>query len=125
MMARIQSRNTRPERVVRSTLHRLGWRYRLHVKALPGSPDIANQTRQFAIFVHGCFWHQHAPCRLARMPRRNLEYWGPKLRRNIERDQQDLVRLKQKGYRVLVIWECETKDVPSVEKRLRNFLRDT
>jgi len=59
------------------------------------------------------------------MPRRNLEYWGPKLRRNIERDQQDLVRLKQKGYRVLVIWECETKDVPSVEKRLRNFLRDT
>jgi DNA mismatch endonuclease, patch repair protein len=124
MMARIRSRDTKPERAVRSALHRLGSRFRLHVRALPGSPDIANRTRRYAIFIHGCFWHQHHRCRLARMPKRNLEYWVPKLRRNNERDRRDLARLRRMGYRVLVIWECETKDSVVIEDRLHNFLGD-
>src|SRR5690348_2216170 len=88
IMASIRSRDTRPERVTRSVLHGLGYRFRVHVRDLPGSPDIAVKRRRLAIFVHGCFWHMHRGCRLARLPKRNLAYWEPKLLRNIKRDQE-------------------------------------
>lgn len=122
IMARIRSQNTRPELVTRSILHGLGYRFRANVKTLPGRPDIAIKNRRVAIFVHGCFWHAHQDCRLNRPPKRNVGYWGPKLRRNAQRDAVRIAELKQLGYRVLVVWECEVAQRHLVEAKLRQFL---
>ena len=122
VMASIRSRDTRPELATRSALHRLGYRFRVNVRALPGTPDIANQRKHVAIFVHGCLWHLNKGCALARPPKRNTGYWGPKLRRNVERDVANRAKLTALGYRVLVIWECETTNPEALKHKLVSFL---
>jgi DNA mismatch endonuclease (patch repair protein) len=118
MMGRIRSKNTRPEILTRSAVHALGVRFRVHVTGLPGKPDLANKTRRWAIFVHGCFWHSHEGCQLASKPRSNTGYWSEKLVRNRERDALHLRALCDLGYEVLTVWECETRD----EGRLRQVI---
>lgn len=115
MMGRIRSKNTLPEVRARSAVHALGLRFRVHVADLPGVPDLANKTRRWAIFVHGCFWHSHDGCRLASKPRSNTGYWSEKLTRNRERDALHQKALRDLSYEVFTIWECETRD----EDRLR------
>ena len=121
-MRRIRSRDTKPELAVRSLIHRLGYRFRLHREDLPGKPDIVFPGRKKVIFVHGCFWHQHAGCREGRLPASRTRYWGPKLKRNQTRDADNQARLKVEGWDVLVVWECGLKDGKSLSKALRRFL---
>jgi DNA mismatch endonuclease (patch repair protein) len=111
MMAGIKGKNTKPELVVRRFLHAAGFRFRLHDKKLPGRPDIILPKYHLAIFVHGCFWHRHQGCRLATEPANNYEKWKNKLEGNIQRDLNQVQLLEQKGWRVLVIWECSLKSV--------------
>jgi DNA mismatch endonuclease (patch repair protein) len=108
--------------VVRRLLHSLGYRYRIHAKDLPGKPDIVFRRRKKVILVHGCFWHQHSACREGRLPGTQQEYWIPKLGRNVERDKAHFENLKSAGWQALVIWECETLDLDTLEFRLRAFL---
>ena len=110
MMARIRSTNTTPELRVRSAIHAFGIRFRKHAVDLPGKPDLANRRRRWVIFVHGCFWHSHEGCRLASRPKSNAAYWEPKLKGNMERDRQKLLDLERLGYRVFIIWECDTRN---------------
>jgi len=109
MMAGFRSKNTKPEMLVRRALHRLGYRFRLHRRDLPGKPDIVLPRHRLAILVHGCFWHQHEGCRDARMPRTRQEYWSAKFCRNFERDVATVAALTALGWRVEVIWECEAR----------------
>lgn len=113
IMARVRSRNTKPELAVRSMLHRMGYRFRLHRKDLPGKPDVVLPRYRTVVFVHGCFWHQHTGCKKATLPKRNSEFWEAKLKRNIERDEETRRRLESSGWHVLVLWECEVKRDPS------------
>jgi DNA mismatch endonuclease (patch repair protein) len=122
-MARIRKRNTRPELIVRRCAHRLGYRFRLHRTDLPGTPDIVFPGLRKVILVHGCFWHQHACALGAKQPRTHQHYWLPKLARNVERDHATQGELIERGWDVLVIWECEVKDQASLAKRLRSFLK--
>lgn len=123
-MRRIKSKGTKPELIVRRTAHRLGYRFRLHRKDLPGNPDLTFPGRSKVIFVHGCFWHQHSGCKHGRPPRSRPEYWGPKLTRNVERDQRREAELISMGWSVLTIWECELEDNVNLEERLVCFLGD-
>jgi DNA mismatch endonuclease (patch repair protein) len=109
---------------VRRLAHHLGYRYRLHGKDLPGSPDLVFSSRHKAIFVHGCFWHQHpdATCRLARQPKSRLDYWLPKLQENSERDRRQRVALAEEGWEILEIWECQVKEVQRLATLLATFL---
>ncbi len=124
-MALVRGRDTGPELAVRRLVHRLGYRYRLHVGALPGRPDLVFRSRRKVIFVHGCFWHRHsAPdCKLARLPKSRLAFWLPKLERNKQRDESNQERLREMGWGYLTIWECELKDLYSLERRILGFLR--
>ena len=122
-MSRIRSGNTRPELVVRSLLHRLGFRFRLHRRDLPGSPDIVMPRYGVVVLVHGCFWHRHDGCRFAYMPRSRIEFWKDKFNRNVARDQEVQERLKSLGWRVIVVWECETQDVVGLSRRLLKKLQ--
>lgn len=123
-MSRVRAKDTKPERLVRSLLHSMGYRFRLHRKDLPGSPDIILPKYRAAIFIHGCFWHQHPGCRKATIPKKNAEYWEPKLRRNAERDVQAERILQELGWRVLTLWECEIRrDAGALPGRLESFLR--
>ncbi len=110
MMAGIKDRNTQPEVRVRQALRAVGLRYRLHLRNLPGRPDIVLLGRRVAIFVHGCFWHHHPGCRFAAMPKSNEAFWRTKLDSNVERDLRSRSQLQGAGWRVLTVWECETKD---------------
>jgi len=121
-MARIRSKDMKPELVVRRLVHSLGYRYRLHKKDLPGKPDLVFGPRRKVIFVHGCFWHQHEGCPEGRVPKSNRSYWAPKLNRNVERDQRVQRELADAGWDVMVIWECETSDAEALKRRLRGFL---
>jgi DNA mismatch endonuclease, patch repair protein len=121
-MRAVRSRSTRPEILVRQIAHRLGYRFRLHYPALPGKPDIVFPGRQKAIFVHGCFWHQHEGCRRATVPKSNCDFWGPKLARNQVRDAEQLVSVRKKGWRVLVVWECEIKNQRRLAIKIKRFL---
>ncbi|WP_034754349.1 very short patch repair endonuclease [Janthinobacterium lividum] len=112
MMSGIQSKNTKPEMVVRRYLHALGFRYRLHARDLPGSPDLVLPKYRVVIFVHGCFWHQHAGCRFATQPASNVERWKTKFQSNLERDAKNLAALQAAGWHVFVVWECELKREP-------------
>ena len=114
----------KPEMAVRKLVHSLGCRYRLHRKGLPGKPDLAFPTRRKVIFVHGCFWHQHYCSRGARTPKSRRDYWIPKLRRNKQRDAGHQIRLCEMGWNVLVIWECEMKELGVVRARIRVFLEE-
>ena len=109
MMSQIRSTGTSPERQVRSCLHRHGLRFRKNVAGLPGRPDVVLKRHLAAVFVHGCFWHQHAGCRDGRIPGSNADYWQPKLRRTQERDEEHQRRLREAGWRVFVVWECEIR----------------
>lgn len=109
-MSHIKSANTKPEISVRKTLWRLGYRYRVNVKKLPGRPDIYIPKIKTAVFVHGCFWHQHEDCNRKSMPKSNIDYWKPKLERNIERFAQQSAELKDMRINVIVIWECQIVD---------------
>ena len=110
-MSRIRSKNTKPELIVRKVLHNSGIRYRLHVNDLPGKPDFSNKSKGFAIFVNGCFWHQHEGCKRANIPKSNKEYWVPKLERNVKRQKDNIKSLIEMGMKPHVIWECEVKDM--------------
>src|SRR5579864_1928020 len=121
-MRRITSKNTRPEVAVRSLLHRMGFRFRLHRRDLPGCPDLVFPAKRKLIFVHGCFWHQHSTCIAGRMPKSQKSYWHPKLRANVERDRTNLRRLRRMGWNVKVIWECEVLLSKQFADRLKRFL---
>ena len=113
-MSRIRSKNTKPEIIVRSLLHRMGYRFRLQRKDLPGRPDIVLPKYKTVIFVHGCFWHQHPDCIEASRPKSNITYWLPKLKANVDRDTRNRGLLQEQGWRVLRFWECEIEKDPSM-----------
>lgn len=121
LMASVRSRNTKPELVVRSLIHRLGFRFRLHRSDLPGCPDLVFPSRRIAMFVHGCFWHQHI-CARGAPPVSNADFWRRKLSRNRERDGKVTRLLKKDGWRVIVIWECETKNEERLARRVSRAL---
>lgn len=121
-MARIRSKNTTPERILRSILWSLGYRYRIHSKTLPGKPDIVFKKRNKLIFVNGCFWHQHSGCGHSRIPDSNKDYWLPKLMLNIERDARNIAELEALGWDVKVVWECQLKNLESIKADLIQFL---
>ena len=122
IMRAIKSKDTKPEMLTRRTVHGMGYRYRLHRKDLPGKPDLVFPSRRKAIFVHGCFWHGHDCPHGSRTPKSNREYWVAKIGRNRERDAQSEAALKQAGWRVLIVWECQMKDQEAFRERLRQFL---
>lgn len=123
-MSRVRGRDTKPEMLVRRLTHGMGYRFRLHRRGLPGSPDLVFPSSMKVIFVHGCFWHQHLDpgCKLARLPKSKLDFWGPKLETNRERDERNLVLLAELGWDVLVIWECQTKNREELQARIGEFL---
>lgn len=122
LMARIGGKNTAPELVVRRLIHAMGFRFRLHRKDLPGTPDIVLGPRRKAIFVHGCFWHAHG-CKIGKPPKSRPEFWGPKLDRNKVRDRESEIALRSRGWDVLTVWQCETRDRGALATRLAEFLQ--
>jgi DNA mismatch endonuclease (patch repair protein) len=124
-MRRIKSKGMKPELLVRSLVHNMGYRFRLHRKDLPGKPDLVFGPKRKAIYVHGCFWHNHEDpaCPYQRTPKSNLEYWLPKLSRNRQRDKEHLLNLNAAGWESLVIWECEVRQPETVKKKIRAFLK--
>jgi DNA mismatch endonuclease (patch repair protein) len=125
MMAAVRKANTKPELAVRRLLHRSGFRYVLHQRALPGTPDIVLPSRRTVVFVNGCFWHQHPGCELATRPKVRQDYWVPKLRRNVIRDRSARAKLQAQGWRVIVVWECALGDPAALSARLTRILRRT
>ena len=123
LMAGIRGRDTAPELAVRRIAHRLGLRFRLHRKDLPGCPDLVFPKYKLAVFVHGCFWHQHSGCRYSHIPKSRTAYWTEKFSRNVARDRRNEETLRNLGWRVLIIWECEVKDEKAVEQRLASSIR--
>lgn len=121
-LGRVRQSDTAPELVVRRVLHGLGARFRTRARDLPGSPDISNRTRRWVIFVHGCFWHRHAGCRRATTPKRNAMFWEEKFAANVARDARAVAALRERGYAVLSVWECETTDLQSLKRTLGLFL---
>ncbi|WP_445233914.1 very short patch repair endonuclease [Duganella rhizosphaerae] len=122
LMARIRGKNTRPELIVRKLVFAAGYRYRLHVRTLPGSPDLVFPGRKKVIFVHGCFWHLHDNCNLARIPKSRVEFWSDKLNGNKARDARSYDALRQAGWQVHVVWECQLGDLAALEEDLHVFL---
>lgn len=125
IMAAVKGSDTKPELLVRSVLHRLGYRFRLHRKDLPGRPDIVLTKHNKVIFVHGCFWHGHKGCKRAGRPTSNADFWNEKLTRNIERDKRNISDLRKLGWRCLVVWECETRTPNRMISRLEAFLLES
>lgn len=123
IMRGVRQKHTKPELKVRSALHAMGYRFRLHRRDLPGCPDIVLPRHHSIIQIHGCFWHQHQKCSLTSVPRKRTEYWLPKLARNVERDMENQHALTALGWRVLVIWECEVEPVGSLQTRIAGFLK--
>jgi len=123
-MSRVRGRDTKPEMLVRRLAHSMGYRYRLHRRDLPGLPDLVFPSRRKVILVHGCFWHRHLDpdCKLARLPKSKLDFWGPKLETNRERDERNIVLLGELGWDVLIIWECQTKNREKLQARIGEFL---
>jgi DNA mismatch endonuclease, patch repair protein len=123
-MARVRPKDTRPELVVRRLVYALGYRYRLHVRDLPGRPDLVFRKRRKVIFVHGCFWHRHpaAGCALARLPKSRLDFWVPKLESNKERDKRNKRELTKNGWKVMTVWECQLNDKSRLVAMIRRFL---
>jgi DNA mismatch endonuclease (patch repair protein) len=122
LMSRIRSKNTGPELIVRSCVHRLGYRFRLHDRTLPGSPDLVFKRLKSVVLVHGCFWHRHPRCRYAYTPKSRQEFWTAKFQANVVRDRRTVKQLRLMGWRVLIVWECQTHDAKRLETRLANFL---
>jgi DNA mismatch endonuclease (patch repair protein) len=120
-MSRVGSRDTTPEKLVRSAAHRLGYRFRLHAKNLPGKPDLVFVARRKVVFVHGCFWHGHR-CAKGRAPKSNQAFWNEKIRANRKRDRRNNALLRAAGWNVLVLWQCELKEDCELSRRLVDFL---
>jgi DNA mismatch endonuclease (patch repair protein) len=123
LMRQVRGKDTAPEMIVRRLVHAAGFRYRLHRKDLPGKPDLCFSARRKIIFVHGCFWHGHG-CKIGRLPKSRPEFWKPKIARNRERDRDAVAALETLGWRVLTVWQCETKDTESLRQRVVEFLAD-
>ena len=121
IMSMIKGKNTQPEMVVRSVCHEMGLRYRLHRKDLPGKPDLVFPKHRLCIFVHGCFWHRHPDCKYAYTPKSRLDFWLPKLAKNVERDADALQALHTQGWRVAIIWECHTKNREILRTEIRKI----
>lgn len=121
LMSRVRQRDTGPELLVRKLLHARGWRYRLHDRKLPGSPDLVFPRLRKVVFVHGCFWHGHE-CKLGRPPSSRSEYWIPKIKANLERDERALGNLRELGWDAAVVWQCETKDRDTLLHKIESFL---
>ena len=123
MMAGIRGRDTAPERAVRRVAHRMGLRFRLHRKDLPGRPDLVFPRHRLAVFVHGCFWHRHEGCRYAYTPKSRVAFWTRKFAGNVARDRRNEDALRDLGWRVLIVWECEARDAEAVGMRLARCVR--
>lgn len=123
LMARVRQRDTKPEMLVRRAIHGIGYRFRLQRRDLPGSPDIVLPKHKLAIFVHGCFWHRHPGCRLASTPKTRVNFWASKFVANIARDERAIEELQRLGWRVAVIWECETRS-PCLKEALEQLILD-
>ncbi len=126
IMALVKSKDTKPELQLRRALHSKGFRFRIHQKKLPGCPDLVFAKYKTVIFVHGCFWHRHAGCRAASMPSSNISFWEGKFQRTLERDAQNIKNLKQLGWRVIVVWECDLRPKKlneTIEKLIKRILR--
>ena len=124
-MARVRSKDTKPEWTVRKLVHGLGFRYRLHRKNLPGHPDLVFASRKKVIFIHGCFWHRHGVrCHLTRMPKSRLDFWKPKLEENRRRDEKTCRKLRSCGWKVLTVWECQISRTEALKARIIKFLGD-
>ncbi|MDP0494923.1 MAG: very short patch repair endonuclease [Verrucomicrobiota bacterium JB024] len=121
-MSRVKAKDTKPEMTLRRLVHGLGFRYRLHRRDLPGTPDLVFPGRGAVIFMHGCFWHRHPGCGLTRMPKSRVEFWRTKLEANRERDLRHQRELAEMGWRVLVVWECELRDLDAVARKVEAFL---
>ena len=119
-MSAIKSKNTKPEIAVRRLLHSMGYRFRLHSKDLPGSPDIVLPKYKTVIFVHGCFWHRHENCKYASTPKTRQEFWNKKFKENINRDNLNQANLSLKGWKIIIIWECQLKG--DIKKLIRESL---
>ncbi|HHQ4827770.1 TPA: very short patch repair endonuclease [Pseudomonas aeruginosa] len=121
-MSRVKGKNTAPELVVRRLVFGMGYRYRLHLKNLPGRPDLAFLGRKKVIFVNGCFWHGHTGCRYGQLPKTRLEYWQDKIERNKKRDEENIYSLETNGWQVLTIWQCELRNIEHLREKLSNFM---
>lgn len=122
IMGRVKGKDTKPERLVRSALHRLGFRFRLHVAGLPGTPDIVLPRHRTVVFVNGCFWHGHAGCKRASLPKTRPEFWQSKISANKRRDLRSIRRLRSLGWRVITIWECRVRDSTSFRRSFKSLL---
>lgn len=123
IMSSVKQKNTRPELVVRSLLHRLKYRFRLHRADLPGKPDIILPKYRTVVFVHGCFWHQHESCRRAARPTSKVDYWNAKLDGNVERDKKNVQSLNDLGWKTVIVWECELKDLAKLSEKFQKTFR--
>lgn len=121
-MSRIRSKNTKPEKIIRSLLHKMGYRFRIHRRDLPGKPDIVLPKYRTVVFMHGCFWHRHESCKAATTPKTNTAFWEEKFRRNVERDERHQDALNALGWKVIVVWQCELKDRAEIGRRLQSEL---
>lgn len=125
IMSKVCSKNSKPERIVRSLVHKMGYRFRLHRKDLPGTPDLVFPKYKKVIFVNGCFWHSHG-CKKSKLPESNSEFWKEKIGKNVERDKMNYAELKKSGWAYLILWECEIKkDYDILVKRINEFLSST
>ncbi|NKJ47361.1 very short patch repair endonuclease [Burkholderia sp. SG-MS1] len=124
VMRRVKQKDTRPELCVRRVAHAMGFRFRLHRKDLPGRPDLVFPKLRVCLFVHGCFWHRHVGCRFATTPKSNEKFWLSKFDRNVERDERNASDLEALGWRVVVVWECETRDAETLFQRLKRELTE-
>lgn len=124
VMGRVKGRDTKPELLVRSVVHRMGYRFRLHRRELPGCPDIVLPRHSKVIFVHGCFWHGHKRCHRSRRPATHELFWNRKLDANVRRDERSQRLLRRTGWKLLVVWECETRDETALSRKLTGFLND-
>jgi len=122
-MQAVKSKNSTAEIKVRKLCHKMGYRFRLHRKDLPGKPDLVFPKLKLCIFVHGCFWHQHPECKKATLPQTNIEFWKSKLSKNVQRDNEVIEKLHEMGWNTEIIWECETKDLYALESHLRSIFQ--
>lgn len=120
LMSRIRGRDTKPEMIVRSLLHRLGYRFRLHVRGLPGCPDIVLPRYRTVVLVHGCFWHRHAGCKFAYTPKSREAFWQKKFEENVARDKKNAKLLRSDGWKVVTVWECQLGDLDRLARRLQD-----
>ena len=123
-MGKVKGKNTKPELIVRSMLHKMGYRFRLYRKDLPGNPDIILPKLKKVIFVNGCFWHGHENCKRSKRPTTNSDFWNEKLNKNIHRDKKNIEELNNKGWNSLMVWTCEIKDEKKLKQKLNDFLEE-